>query len=147
MQVRLAEKNGLLTGKLSLRLWFHQSNNSEFSSRSLNVRTRIRGIGAPHRRGDERLLLIPPVPSRDVVAAARGADAGIWTLPALCRNFTMRSLNKIFEYLAADLPVLVAPLARMDASREWQKRSFPSMTPRLENRLTRWRFQTEGFAR
>lgn len=56
----------------------------------------------------DRLILLPPVPSRDVVAAARGADAGIWTLPALCRNFTFALPNKIFEYLASDLPVLAA---------------------------------------
>lgn len=56
----------------------------------------------------DRLILLPPVPSRDVVAAARGADAGIWTLPELCRNFTYALPNKIFEYLSADLPVLVA---------------------------------------
>jgi len=56
----------------------------------------------------DRVKLEPPVPSGDVVAAARGADAGIWTLPALCRNFTFALPNKIFEYLAADLPVLVA---------------------------------------
>ena len=58
-----------------------------------------------------RVVLAPPVPSKDVVAAARGADAGIWTLPALCRNFTFALPNKIFEYLAADLPVLVAHYA------------------------------------
>jgi glycosyltransferase involved in cell wall biosynthesis len=57
---------------------------------------------------EDRIVLAPPVPSRDVVAAARGADAGIWTLPALCRNFTFALPNKIFEYMAADLPVLVA---------------------------------------
>ena len=57
---------------------------------------------------ESQLVLLPAVPSRDVVAAARGADAGIWTLPALCRNFTYALPNKIFEYLAADLPVLVA---------------------------------------
>jgi glycosyltransferase involved in cell wall biosynthesis len=57
---------------------------------------------------EDRVMLVPPVPSRDVVAAARGADAGIWTLPALCRNFTFALPNKIFEYMAADLPVLVA---------------------------------------
>ena len=55
-----------------------------------------------------RLLLAPPVPSRDVVAAARGADAGIWTLPELCMNFTYALPNKIFEYLTSDLPVLAA---------------------------------------
>lgn len=56
----------------------------------------------------DRLVLRDGVPSRDVVAAARGADAGIWTLPALCRNFTFALPNKIFEYTAAGLPVLVA---------------------------------------
>ena len=57
---------------------------------------------------EKRVILVPPVPSSDVVAAARGADAGIWTLPALCRNFTLALPNKIFEYLAANLPVLAA---------------------------------------
>lgn len=56
----------------------------------------------------ERLVLLPPVPSRDVVAAARGADAGIWTLPNLSRNFYYALPNKIFEYLASELPILVA---------------------------------------
>ncbi|WP_375775718.1 glycosyltransferase family 4 protein [Bradyrhizobium sp. ma5] len=66
-------------------------------------------LALAQRAGVEgRVVLAPPVPSKDVVAAARGADAGIWTLPALCRNFTFALPNKIFEYLAADLPVLVA---------------------------------------
>jgi glycosyltransferase involved in cell wall biosynthesis len=56
----------------------------------------------------ERLILLDPVPSRDVVAAARGADAGIWTLPRLCRNFTYALPNKIFEYTASNLALLVA---------------------------------------
>ena len=34
----------------------------------------------------DRLILTPPVPSRDVVSAARGADLGVWTLSKLCRN-------------------------------------------------------------
>jgi glycosyltransferase involved in cell wall biosynthesis len=57
---------------------------------------------------ENRLILAEPVTSRDVVAAARGADAGIWTLPALCRNFTYALPNKIFEYIASGLPVLAA---------------------------------------
>jgi glycosyltransferase involved in cell wall biosynthesis len=56
----------------------------------------------------DRLILAPPVPSRDVVAAARGADAGIWTLPDLCKNFSYALPNKIFEYLSSGLPALVA---------------------------------------
>jgi len=55
-----------------------------------------------------RLVLADPVPSRDVVAAARGADAGVWTLPNLCPNFYYALPNKVFEYLAADMPILVA---------------------------------------
>ncbi len=56
----------------------------------------------------DRLLLAPAVPSRDVVAAAVGADAGVWTLPDLCKNFTYALPNKIFEYLSSGLPLLVA---------------------------------------
>jgi glycosyltransferase involved in cell wall biosynthesis len=57
---------------------------------------------------EDRVILAPAVPSRDVVAAAVGADAGIYTVAALCRNFIFALPNKVFEYLAADLPVLVA---------------------------------------
>lgn len=57
---------------------------------------------------DDRLVLLPPVPSADVVDAAVGADAGIWTLPNLSKNFYYALPNKIFEYMAAGLPVLAA---------------------------------------
>jgi glycosyltransferase involved in cell wall biosynthesis len=57
---------------------------------------------------DERLRLLPPVPSRLVVPAAAGADCGVWTLPNLSKNFYYALPNKIFEYLAAGVPVLVA---------------------------------------
>lgn len=66
-------------------------------------RALARRVGA-----QDRLILQDSIPSRDVVAAARGADAGVWTLPRLCRNFTYALPNKIFEYAAAGLPVLVA---------------------------------------
>lgn len=59
------------------------------------------GVGA-------RLVLADPVPSRDVVAAARGADAGLWTLPNLSPNFYYALPNKVFEYVAAGLPLLAA---------------------------------------
>jgi glycosyltransferase involved in cell wall biosynthesis len=57
---------------------------------------------------EKRLVLADPVPSCDVVAAARGADAGLWTLPNLSKNFFLALPNKIFEYLASGLPLLVA---------------------------------------
>jgi glycosyltransferase involved in cell wall biosynthesis len=71
-------------------------------------------FGADYRRiaeaagVGERLVLADPVPSCDVVAAARGADAGLWTLPNLSRNFFYALPNKVFEYMASGLPLLVA---------------------------------------
>jgi glycosyltransferase involved in cell wall biosynthesis len=56
----------------------------------------------------DRVLCLPPVKSDAVVEAAAGADAGIWTLPNLSRNFYFALPNKIFEYMAAGLPVLGA---------------------------------------
>jgi glycosyltransferase involved in cell wall biosynthesis len=66
-----------------------------------------RAIAKQHGVTD-RLMLLSPVPSSDVVAAAIGADAGIWTLPNLSKNFYYALPNKIFEYLAAGTPVLAA---------------------------------------
>ena len=56
----------------------------------------------------QRLILAPPVPSRDVVAAARGASGGIYTVLDVGRNFRFALPNKIFEYMAANVPVLSA---------------------------------------
>jgi len=55
-----------------------------------------------------RVILNEAVPSRDVVAAAAGADAGVWSLPDISKNFRFALPNKVFEYLAAGLPLLVA---------------------------------------
>lgn len=60
-------------------------------------------VGAAHR-----LILAGPVPSRDVVAAARGADAGIYSVLGVGRNFVYALPNKLFEYMAAHLPILTA---------------------------------------
>lgn len=57
---------------------------------------------------DERLILLPPVDSCDVVAAANGADVGIWSLPDFGKNFSYALPNKIFEYLHAGLPLVCA---------------------------------------
>lgn len=56
----------------------------------------------------QRIIVLPPVPSKDVVAGAVGADAGIWTLPRLCKNFEYALPNKVFEYMAAGIPILAA---------------------------------------
>ena len=56
----------------------------------------------------DRLILSPPVPSDDVVAAANGADCGVWTLPNLCKNFSYALPNKVFEYMFSGVPILAA---------------------------------------
>jgi glycosyltransferase involved in cell wall biosynthesis len=54
------------------------------------------------------VFCLPPVKSDAVVDAAAHADAGIWTLPNLSKNFYFALPNKVFEYMAAGLPVLGA---------------------------------------
>lgn len=56
----------------------------------------------------DRIRKLDAVPSQDIVKSAAGADMGLWTLPNPCRNFYLALGNKIFEYLAAGLPILVA---------------------------------------
>ncbi|MGX5735309.1 glycosyltransferase family 4 protein [Bosea thiooxidans] len=56
----------------------------------------------------DRLHLLEAVPSSDVVAAARGADAGLYTVVGVCRNYELALPNKVYEYIAAGLPVLVS---------------------------------------
>lgn len=64
------------------------------------------GVGAA-----DKLFCLPPVPSNAVVAEARSADLGLWTLLAnVGLNFRLALPNKVFEYLAAGLPLLVADL-------------------------------------
>lgn len=56
----------------------------------------------------DRLHLLEPVPSSDVIAATNGADAGLYTVADLCRSFSCALPNKVFEYLYARLPLLCA---------------------------------------
>ena len=81
---------------------------------------------------ESRLKLLPPVPSPDVVVAAESADAGVWTLPNLSKNFYYALPNKIFEYLASGLPILVAnfPEARRIAETYEVGLTFDPYDPR-----------------
>jgi glycosyltransferase involved in cell wall biosynthesis len=59
----------------------------------------------------DRVFWLPPVPASDVVLEARSADIGIWTLLSnVGLNFKLALPNKVFEYLAAGVPLLVADL-------------------------------------
>jgi starch synthase len=55
-----------------------------------------------------RVHLLDAVPSTDVVAATHGADAGLYTVVGVCRNYQLALPNKVYEYAAAGLPVLVS---------------------------------------
>jgi glycosyltransferase involved in cell wall biosynthesis len=59
----------------------------------------------------DRVYCLAPVPSERVVEEAKAADIGLWTLLAnVGLNFYLALGNKLFEYLAAGLPLLVADL-------------------------------------
>jgi glycosyltransferase involved in cell wall biosynthesis len=59
----------------------------------------------------DRLFCLPPVPSTEVVPEAKTADAGLWTLLAnVGLNFKYSLPNKVFEYMAAGIPLLAADL-------------------------------------
>ena len=62
------------------------------------------------RRGGflDRVFCLPPVPSSRVVEEAASADVGIWSLPNIAKNFYYALPNKVFEYLAAGLPIIGA---------------------------------------
>lgn len=49
---------------------------------------------------------VPPVPSADVVATIRDADAALVLIEPLCLSYRLASPNKLFEALAAGLPPL-----------------------------------------
>jgi glycosyltransferase involved in cell wall biosynthesis len=79
----------------------------------------IRGPGIEHSAAayrtlaqslgiEDRVFCLEPVPSAEVVDAARDADVGLYTVENLCKNFYYALPNKLFEYLAAGLPVLTA---------------------------------------
>lgn len=86
-----------------------------------NVALAIRGPAIAHYRdayravaeaagggAADRLHFLDAVPQTDVVAAANGADVGLYTVADVCKSFTLAMPNKVFEYLHAGLPVLAA---------------------------------------
>jgi glycosyltransferase involved in cell wall biosynthesis len=58
----------------------------------------------------EQVHCVEPVLSTRIVEEARAGDIGLWTIANVGLNFRYTLANKIFEYLAAGLPLLVADL-------------------------------------
>jgi glycosyltransferase involved in cell wall biosynthesis len=62
---------------------------------------------------DGRLHFYPPVPLSDLLSYTSQADVGVSLLEDTCENHRLALPNKLFEYLAADLPVVVSDLPEM----------------------------------
>lgn len=60
-----------------------------------------------------RLFVVPPVPVEDVAAWISGADVGVIPFQAVDRNNVLATPNKLFEYLAAGVPVVVSDFPEM----------------------------------
>jgi glycosyltransferase involved in cell wall biosynthesis len=62
---------------------------------------------------DGRLHFHPPVALTDLLSYTTQADVGVSLLEDTCENHRLALPNKLFEYLAADLPVVVSDLPEM----------------------------------
>lgn len=58
----------------------------------------------------DRVFFLDPVPPNDVVEYSRSADVGVTMLEDICLNRHYALPNKLFEYLAAGLPVIASDL-------------------------------------
>ncbi len=61
-----------------------------------------------------RLHLPGKVPSGELPALSRGADAGVIPVPDLGRSYRYLMPNKLFEYIQADLPLLASGLPELE---------------------------------
>jgi glycosyltransferase involved in cell wall biosynthesis len=62
---------------------------------------------------DGRLHFHPPVALAELLSYTTQADVGVSLLEDTCENHRLALPNKLFEYLAADLPVVVSDLPEM----------------------------------
>jgi len=62
---------------------------------------------------DSRIRFLDPVPADDVLEVASGAHVGVTMLEDTCLNHRYALPNKLFDYLAAGVPVLAAHLPEL----------------------------------
>jgi glycosyltransferase involved in cell wall biosynthesis len=72
------------------------------------LQRRIRAL-----RLEPRVSLLPPVPMTELIAAAAPFDIGLFALPGTSRHNRFALPNKLFEYIAAGLAVVVSNLPEM----------------------------------
>ena len=56
----------------------------------------------------DRVVLAPPVPTGEVVRWAAGADVGLALIQNVSLSYFLSLPNKLFEYVAAGLPVVAS---------------------------------------
>jgi glycosyltransferase involved in cell wall biosynthesis len=69
----------------------------------LRVRAMQRGVV-------DRFELLGPVPPQDVLETIRGADLGLALFQPVCLSHELVAPNKVFEYMAAGVPVVASDL-------------------------------------
>ena len=68
---------------------------------SLQVRAAQRGIAS-------RVHVLPPVPSDEVIGYAADASIGVSPIPPSSLNYSLSLPNKVFQYMAAGVPVVAS---------------------------------------
>jgi glycosyltransferase involved in cell wall biosynthesis len=73
------------------------------------------GLLATRHGVAERVRIEAPVPPQRVVAEIAGAAAGLALIQPACLSYALSLPNKLFEYLAAGLPILAADVPTIAA--------------------------------
>jgi glycosyltransferase involved in cell wall biosynthesis len=81
--------------------------------RGEEMRRELAAIAAETRVLDERVFFLPPVPFDALPAYTASADVGIIPYPAVDLNTTLCTPNKLFEFIAAGVPILAADLPEL----------------------------------
>ena len=83
-----------------------------------DIKLAVRGMGRLEKQlraratelGDENFIFYPPVHVKDLISSASTARVGVAITIPYCLNFKLSVSNKLFEYAAAGLPVIMSDI-------------------------------------